>query len=327
MLLTAGSVFAASDARRAMKFGAEMAEQGNWREARYRWERALADEPDNGRLRNNLGVALEALGEIDAAFREYARALELDGRDERIRENAYRAKRFWTTQAGRSEDDLPPLDAGFDSRGGSTTGGRAKAEQVVVELPIPPRLDVSEAQSVLVASFLHRETDLLDVNRELVRYLRARISRRTPLEVVDATPPPAVPEQTLEDLARNQAFWSRLGREWDADIIVSGELSFDRRDASGFEDVDSVSPVTGQKVRRSQFVEQEEFTFVVEILFLEGRIGGLLHHDRFRRQVRFRGQMNDPITAFHELCETIADDVVSVVRTRTRQDVRTVFSR
>lgn len=316
-----------ADARKAMQFGAEMAEQGNWREAKYRWERALAADPDNGRLRNNLGVALEALGEVDAAFREYARAIELDGKDERIRENAARAKRFWTTQAGREAEDLPPLDAGFGGERRSTSHGRAKVAQVAVDLPIPPRLDVSEVRTILVASFLHRETELLDVNRELVRYLRARFARRTSLDAVDATPPPAVPEQSLEDLARNQTFWSRLGQEWKADLIVSGELSFDRRDVSGFEDVDRVSPVTGQKVRRSEFVEQEEFTLVLELLFLDGKIGGLLHHDRFHRQLRFRGEMNDPITAFHELCEAIAEDVVSVVRTRNRRDVRTVFSK
>ena len=57
-----------------MRFGTDMARQGNWREAIFRWKRALALDPDNARLRNNMAVAYESLGEYDKADAEYKAA-------------------------------------------------------------------------------------------------------------------------------------------------------------------------------------------------------------------------------------------------------------
>jgi hypothetical protein len=39
----------------------------------------------------------------------------------------------------------------------------------------------------------------------------------------------------------------------------------------------------------------------------------------------FKGLANDPITAFHQLSETIAADVRSVVAARKREDFRVIF--
>jgi hypothetical protein len=158
-----------------------------------------------------------------------------------------------------------------------------------------------------------------------VRLLRGEFRKRTRLSVIDAVPPPAIPEQRPDDLVANAEFWKHLGQEYDADLIVSGVVQFTRRDVSGFRDVDIVDPMTGQKVRRTQFVEEEEFTYAVDVFFLDGSTGALLHRDRVRRGVTFRGLMNDPIHAFYEIGESIADEVMSAVVARTRSETRTIF--
>jgi hypothetical protein len=91
--------------------------------------------------------------------------------------------------------------------------------------------------------------------------------------------------------------------------------------------VDVVSSTTGQKVRQTQFVEQEEFSYVLDVFFIDGATGTLLHRDRMRRNVVYRGTMNDPIHAFYELSESIGDDILAVVTTRTRIEMRTIFRR
>ena len=70
-----------------MEFGTEAARQGLWREATFRWERALKGEPDNARLRNNLAVAYESLGRFADADREYREARRLDPERRSIRDN------------------------------------------------------------------------------------------------------------------------------------------------------------------------------------------------------------------------------------------------
>lgn len=76
-----------------MRFGAEAAERGLWREAMFRWERVLKTDPDNPRLHNNLAVAYESLGHFDQARQEYEAARRLDPDSREIRNNfeAFRA--------------------------------------------------------------------------------------------------------------------------------------------------------------------------------------------------------------------------------------------
>jgi len=73
--------------KQEMRFGAEAAQQGLWREAAFRWEKILKDHPENARLHNNLGVAYESLGQFDRARNEYEMARRLDPDDKEIRDN------------------------------------------------------------------------------------------------------------------------------------------------------------------------------------------------------------------------------------------------
>ncbi len=314
-----------------MRFAADMAKQGNWREAKFRWELVARKEPDNPRILNNLGVALEALGDPGAARASYERALSLTKGVTVIDANRSRAARFWQEVDETGDGNAPTYDThGFvpgDPEDLSRKNKKGKSFKVTVKLPVPARLQLDGRQDLLVASFLTRESDLLDINRELVRFIRSEFRKHTELEVLPVVPPPAVPEQTIEHLIANAEFWKHLGREYDADVIVSGVMRYDRKDASGFRDVDIISPTTGQKVRQSRFVEQERFLYELEIIFMDGTTGELLFRDRLERSVLFRGTQNDPITAFYELSDTIAPDVLAIVRPRTREDVRFVYKK
>ena len=65
------------EARRQVQFGIDVAQRGLWREAIYRWERALELDPSYAQAHNNLGIAFEHQGELDKARLAYERALEL----------------------------------------------------------------------------------------------------------------------------------------------------------------------------------------------------------------------------------------------------------
>ncbi|MFQ5789679.1 MAG: tetratricopeptide repeat protein [Acidobacteriota bacterium] len=94
LLLSAGLVApAAADedprekAKREVEFGIEVARAGLWKEAIYRWQKAVELDPQNASARNNLGVAYEQAGEFERAEKEYKRALELDAGNMYIRQN------------------------------------------------------------------------------------------------------------------------------------------------------------------------------------------------------------------------------------------------
>jgi hypothetical protein len=310
-----------------LRFATGMAKDGNWREAQYRWQLVLDRQPDNPRVLNNLAVAAEALGEIEAADELYEKALKISNADSRIEDNHRRFERYREEvkrrqSAGVEEDPEEPV---AELSRGSSEIKKGKVLRVAVGLSLPPRLKLEGQERLLVASFQSEESDLFNLNRELTRFLRNKFRRASTLDVLDIVPPPAIPEQTVEDLLANHEFWQHLSREYDADLIVSGVVSFGREDASEFKDVDVVSSTSGQKVRRTTFVTQEQFDYNIDLFFIDGPTGTLRFRDRLRRTALYEGSQNDPYAAFYDLADSLAADVLAVVTPTKRDDVRTIF--
>jgi len=78
-------------------YGAKMAQEGFWREALFRFERASKLAPEDPELQNNLAVALEAVGETARALTAYKRALELRPDDVKIKRNYARFAEYYTS--------------------------------------------------------------------------------------------------------------------------------------------------------------------------------------------------------------------------------------
>jgi len=78
---------ARDDAKRQVEFGIEVAQRGLWREASYRWERAVEIDPTYAAAHNNLAIAYEQDGDLDRARAAYERAMALDPDDVYITQN------------------------------------------------------------------------------------------------------------------------------------------------------------------------------------------------------------------------------------------------
>jgi Flp pilus assembly protein TadD len=70
-----------------LRFGIDVAKRGLWGEALFRFEKAVALEPENAQALNNLAVALEQQGEFDRARAAYEKALGLKPNDVYIQQN------------------------------------------------------------------------------------------------------------------------------------------------------------------------------------------------------------------------------------------------
>jgi Flp pilus assembly protein TadD len=70
-----------------LRFGAEAAVRGLWAEARFRFERAVALDPQNAKAQNDLAIALEQQGEFQKAREAYDKALKLKPGDDQIQQN------------------------------------------------------------------------------------------------------------------------------------------------------------------------------------------------------------------------------------------------
>jgi len=114
-------------------FGVQMAKMNLWREAMFRFKRAVQIDPGDARAHNNLAVAYEAVGDFENARKEYLEALKLDRTNSYIQKNYSRYVEFLSRNRKRQPKETktaagPPGRPNMPTAGGST----------VVDEGIPP---------------------------------------------------------------------------------------------------------------------------------------------------------------------------------------------
>src|SRR6476469_7291468 len=90
LFVTVAAGFAAdarTDAKAQVDFGISVAQRGLWREAVYRWEKAVEIDPTYAAAFNDLAVAYEHEGQLDKARQAYEKALEVEPNNAQIRQN------------------------------------------------------------------------------------------------------------------------------------------------------------------------------------------------------------------------------------------------
>ena len=83
----AASADARSDAKSQVEFGIKVAQNGLWKEATYRWEKAVQLDPTYAEAWNNLAIGYEQEGRFKEAENAYQKALALDPKNLMIRQN------------------------------------------------------------------------------------------------------------------------------------------------------------------------------------------------------------------------------------------------
>ena len=84
-------------------FGVQMARMNLWREAMFRFERAIQINPGDAQAHNNLAVAYEANGDFEKARKEYLEALKLDRTNPYIQKNYSRFVEFLSRNRKRQQ--------------------------------------------------------------------------------------------------------------------------------------------------------------------------------------------------------------------------------
>ena len=76
-----------SEAKEQVEFGIKVAQSGLWKEATYRWEKAVKLDPTYGAAWNNLAIAYEQQGNFDKAREAYEKAVSLEPKNLLFRQN------------------------------------------------------------------------------------------------------------------------------------------------------------------------------------------------------------------------------------------------
>ena len=84
---TAAYADARSESKSQVEFGIRVAQNGLWKEATYRWEKATKIDPSYAEAWNNLAIGYEHQGRFEDAEKAYQKALELSPDNALIRQN------------------------------------------------------------------------------------------------------------------------------------------------------------------------------------------------------------------------------------------------
>ena len=98
------------------RFAIRAAQAQLWNEAIFRWKQVINVDPEDAKAHNNLGVAYEAVGNIDEAIAAYQRAADLEPDNKYYRLNYRRCRinirrsGFDDENASQIEDEHPPVE-------------------------------------------------------------------------------------------------------------------------------------------------------------------------------------------------------------------------
>ncbi len=206
---------------------------------------------------------------------------------------------------------------------GLTMAGRP--ETVRIQLPMEARLDTAGFRRILVGGFLHNDSPVMDIEKEIVRVLRKDLDKNSDFLIL-ADPPPSLPEQRLEDLKKNAAFFMALAEEFRADLIISGQILFTTVDQSGFVQGEFISPTTGRRTIRSYYVDRTGYTLKLDLIFVRGSDGQLVYDTSFVQDMILNTDESDPLSVFFDLAERFHDSYLGIMVPRSRTEIRYLFT-
>src|SRR2546428_9283541 len=128
-------------------FGVQMARMNLWREALFRFQRAVDINPSDAMAHNNLAVAWEANGDFEKARKEYLEALKLDRANQYIQKNYSRFVEFLSRNRKRQQKEvktaaatptMPAAGASTQTSTGAMPPGQPAAAEPLKPSAPPP---------------------------------------------------------------------------------------------------------------------------------------------------------------------------------------------
>ena len=125
-------------------FGVQMARMNLWREAMFRFKRAVEINPSDAMAHNNLAVAYEANGDFEQARKEYLEALKLDRSNQYIQKNYSRFVEFLSRNRKRQPAQKTASTA--TEKPAATPTPAVDASQAAPPQTAPPPIAVTSTQ-------------------------------------------------------------------------------------------------------------------------------------------------------------------------------------
>jgi len=214
------------------------------------------------------------------------------------------------------------------------SAGCLKVYDTHVEIPIQARIDISSFRRVLVAGFVAGGTKNIDPNTETARLLKSQLRSKQDMRVVEAdvislvdeidrrSGPPAPPTPAGEprikderDLARyeqiftDEAYWRRIGQDYDNPLIVTGSVLFTEISKSGMVSrPTSFRGQDGSEQYRTERVYEDMKGYALSptFVFIDGRTGKQIAKEPYHEETLYPAGQNTPaLSSYFELMDKL----------------------
>lgn len=206
----------------------------------------------------------------------------------------------------------------------------AGVKEVTIEVPVKQKIDVSDYESLMVANFICERNTQLDLDVEVVRYLRKLLLRTLKLDVAKGEAPTLPTGRGGKSIFEVPDYWTDLGGRFDSDLILSGNVAFSTEDRSGYEQIDLRNYQGGYRRdmgyspynTRTIFIEQTGFFLNLEVHLLNGRTGEELYTDKFYQEIVYNGSGPDDLSVFFMMMDKLAPQLTGIMAERKTRVTR-----
>ena len=213
--------------------------------------------------------------------------------------------------------------------------------EVPIEMPVQSKIDTTRFRRVLIAGFASDAGADVEVGSETVRLLQNQLRSNSRLQVVEADRPPledALAEARtrlaesgklskeekeqfkveVDRVLADQAYWRKVGEEFQGPLIVTGRVGFEEQNRSGFQSEERVArdPATGRPrlLRGSRYQERKGYVLSADFYFVDGRTGETLHKEKFTEEILYgEEQKVSALSSYFELMDRLLPNFLGVI--------------
>jgi len=242
------------------------------------------------------------------------------------------------------------------------TAGCMGFYEIPIETPIQAKLDVSAFSRVLVVGFLAGGSKAVDPNTETARLLRSQLRTKSEMRIIDADvrslvdevdkrraltgnavavdlPAPGAPVdpaepkikdekdlQQYESIFNDEAYWKKIGEEYQQPLIVTGSVLFMEISKSGMQSAvqesrDPAGRLVTNEVR--SYVDRKGYALVPKFVFIDGRTGKQLYSEGFHEEVLYPTTQNTPaLSSYFELMDKLLPGFLNTLSTQKIKGTR-----
>jgi hypothetical protein len=191
-----------------------------------------------------------------------------------------------------------------------------EAGNVDMVLRVEPEIGLVGSERVYVGPIILEPNDGQDnqgldlvASREFERYLRRLLRRETRLTVIKPIPDLRPPTEDPVALLAQRDFWLELGKQTEADILVTASVDIEVLDRAGYQTEEYVSPTDGKTYFRQVLIEETGFNYDILLVVFDARTGNEIHREQItdfqerpeRKLEVFKDMFNDLYTLENRL--------------------------